>query len=148
PPVLQATSASAMAVADATGRALLVATVKSWLVAGVAVAAIVGSLAWMAHIAADNGNAEAPRGNGAIVQDSRSHPEPKPRADAADFIAQKKDEKVLINKKTQKAIDDALAFLVKGQAEDGSFGTGQYQGHVGVTSLARFAFLSGNHQPD
>jgi prenyltransferase beta subunit len=48
----------------------------------------------------------------------------------------------LVTKETQSAIDAGLKFLEKEQANDGSFGTGQYQGNVAITSLAGLAFLS------
>jgi prenyltransferase beta subunit len=54
----------------------------------------------------------------------------------------------LISKDARQAIDAGLAFLAKEQANDGSWGAGQYKGSVAVTSLAGLAFLAGNHAPD
>jgi uncharacterized protein YfaS (alpha-2-macroglobulin family) len=54
----------------------------------------------------------------------------------------------LITKETQKAIDAGLKYLAKEQAEDGSWGTGNNQGSVAITSLAGLALLSGKHHPD
>jgi prenyltransferase beta subunit len=53
----------------------------------------------------------------------------------------------LITKDTQKAIDAALAYLVKEQHDDGSFGTGAYNGNVAVTGLAGLAILSSGTKP-
>ncbi|HTU22284.1 MAG TPA: prenyltransferase/squalene oxidase repeat-containing protein [Gemmataceae bacterium] len=54
----------------------------------------------------------------------------------------------LIPPETRKAIDAGLKFLGEGQHRDGSFGNGDYQGNVGVTSLAGLAFLAAGHKPD
>jgi hypothetical protein len=48
-----------------------------------------------------------------------------------------------ITKETQQAIDAGLAYLAEQQAADGSWGTGQLKGNVGITSLAARAFLAG-----
>ncbi len=53
----------------------------------------------------------------------------------------------MITPATQQAIDSSLAYLAQNQNADGSFGTGQYQSNVAVTSLAGLAFMSGGHQP-
>jgi hypothetical protein len=55
--------------------------------------------------------------------------------------------KGLITMEAQKAIDEGLAYLAKNQAKDGSWGTGQHAGNVGITSLAALAFLAAGHQP-
>jgi hypothetical protein len=49
---------------------------------------------------------------------------------------------------TSKAIEAGLKYLSLRQNEDGSFGRNQYQGNVGVTSLAGLAFFAAGHQPD
>lgn len=56
--------------------------------------------------------------------------------------AQPKEAKELINKEAEKAIDAALGYLAKEQHDDGSFGTAQYTGEVGITSLGGLALLS------
>src|SRR5438445_800432 len=45
------------------------------------------------------------------------------------------------------AIDNGLAYLSRGQNNDGSFGTGQHHGNIAITSLAGLAFMAGGHQP-
>jgi prenyltransferase beta subunit len=60
----------------------------------------------------------------------------------------KKDAPNMITPGARKAIDIGLTYLAKEQANDGSWGTGQYQGNVAVTSLAGLALLSGSHLPD
>ncbi|MBI1831635.1 MAG: TIGR03067 domain-containing protein [Planctomycetes bacterium] len=52
------------------------------------------------------------------------------------------DKDLQITKEARKAIDTGLAFLVKEQADDGSFGSAQFNGNVGITSLAGMALLS------
>ena len=61
--------------------------------------------------------------------------------------AQEDEPKPLINKDTQKAIDAGLSWLVKQQAKDGSFGTGQYQGNLAVASLAGLAIFARGKAP-
>jgi hypothetical protein len=61
---------------------------------------------------------------------------------------QKKAGSDLVTKGAQKAIDTGLAYLVEKQADDGSFGTGQYAGNVAVTGLAGLALLSSKPAPD
>ncbi len=51
----------------------------------------------------------------------------------------------MITPEAQRAIDDGLAYLAQQQAADGSFGTGQFQGNVAITSLCGLAFLAGDH---
>src|SRR5262245_33757493 len=53
----------------------------------------------------------------------------------------------MITPEAQRAIDDGLQYLAQQQAADGSFGTGQFQGNVAITSLCGLAFLAGGHQP-
>src|SRR5919109_3178192 len=53
----------------------------------------------------------------------------------------------MITPEAQRAIDDGLAYLASQQYENGSFGTGQFQGNVAITSLCGLAFLAGGHQP-
>jgi hypothetical protein len=48
----------------------------------------------------------------------------------------------LITKDAQKAIDAALKYLAKEQAEVGSWGARQYKGSVALTSLWGLAFLA------
>jgi len=61
--------------------------------------------------------------------------------------AQKKGPPDLLTKDARKAIDSGLAVLATQQHQDGSFGTGQFKGNVGVTALAGLAFLSkGPHE--
>src|SRR5262245_11080968 len=52
----------------------------------------------------------------------------------------------LITPATEKAIADGLAYLVREQAADGSWGTGQFQSNVAITSLAGLAFLASGAQ--
>jgi RNA polymerase sigma factor (sigma-70 family) len=52
-----------------------------------------------------------------------------------------------ITSKTQKAIDAGLAYLAKNQADDGSWGTGNYQGNLAMTGLAGLAFLAQGAKP-
>src|SRR5262245_1550300 len=53
----------------------------------------------------------------------------------------------MITPATQEAIDRGLKFLADRQNVDGSFGSGQHQGNVAITSLAGLAFMAGGHQP-
>jgi squalene cyclase len=54
----------------------------------------------------------------------------------------------MIDKKTRKAIDDALAWLAKRQHEDGSFGSGDMRGNVAVTAISGLAFMAGGSTPN
>lgn len=53
----------------------------------------------------------------------------------------------MITPAAQDAIDSGLAFLVRNQHEDGSFGTGAHHGSVAVTALCGLALMAGGHQP-
>ncbi|MBM3994832.1 MAG: terpene cyclase/mutase family protein [Planctomycetes bacterium] len=54
----------------------------------------------------------------------------------------------MITPATQRLIDNSLDWLAAQQnRQDGSFGTGNYSGHVAVTSLAGLALMAGGHQP-
>jgi prenyltransferase beta subunit len=53
----------------------------------------------------------------------------------------------MITPATNEAIETGLAYLANQQAADGSFGTGQHQGNVAITSLGGLAFMAGGHQP-
>src|SRR5438874_10860640 len=53
----------------------------------------------------------------------------------------------MITPEAQRAIEDGLKYLASQQADNGSFGTGQFQGNVAITSLCGLAFLAGGHQP-
>lgn len=53
----------------------------------------------------------------------------------------------LITPATQAAIDQGLAYLARSQRPDGSFGSGQYDGNVAVSSLAGLAFMAAGNQP-
>lgn len=54
----------------------------------------------------------------------------------------------MITPNTQRAIEGSLEWLSRQQHQDGSFGTGQYNGNVAVTSLGGLAFMAGGHQPN
>src|SRR5262245_20197213 len=68
-------------------------------------------------------------------------------AQGGDRVPDGSQAKGMITNEAQKAIDDALAYLASQQANDGSFGTGQFRGNVAITSLVGLAFLAGGHQP-
>src|SRR5262249_34344919 len=53
----------------------------------------------------------------------------------------------LLEEMSLNAIGSGLVHLAHNQAADGSWGTGVWQGTVGVTSLGGLAFLAGGHQP-
>jgi hypothetical protein len=53
----------------------------------------------------------------------------------------------MINADAQKAIDQGLAYLVRNQHDDGSFGTVHHKGNVAITSLGALALMAGGHQP-
>src|SRR5262249_45382769 len=53
----------------------------------------------------------------------------------------------MINADAQKAIDQGLAYLVRNQYDDGSFGTVHHKGNVAITSLGALALMAGGHQP-
>jgi len=53
----------------------------------------------------------------------------------------------LMTAETEQAIDDGLKWLAKQQKEDGSFGSGAYQGNIAVTSLAAMAMMSSGSTP-
>ena len=55
--------------------------------------------------------------------------------------------KGMITPPAQEAIDQGLVFLARSQRQNGSFGTGHYDGNVAITSLAALAFMAGGHQP-
>ncbi len=53
-----------------------------------------------------------------------------------------------ITPETREAIDRGLAFLARVQGDDGSYGNGQFQKHVGITALACLAFMADGNTPD
>ncbi|GIW78706.1 MAG: hypothetical protein KatS3mg105_0513 [Gemmatales bacterium] len=55
--------------------------------------------------------------------------------------------KGMITPEAQDAIDRGLAYLVRHQHRDHSWGTGQYHGNVAITSIAALALMSGGHLP-
>src|SRR5262249_48777320 len=67
-------------------------------------------------------------------------------ADDRDGLPDGSAAKDMITPEAQRAIDQGLAYLARSQQRDGSFGSGQYQGNIAVTSLAGLAMLSGGHQ--
>ena len=54
----------------------------------------------------------------------------------------------LVTPAADQAIDRGLAWLARQQHDDGSYGTGAYDGNVAVTALVGMAFLSGGSTPD
>ncbi|MBN2216442.1 MAG: terpene cyclase/mutase family protein [Pirellulales bacterium] len=54
----------------------------------------------------------------------------------------------LMTEKTEAAVRESLAWLAGRQHENGSFGSGNLQGNVAVTSLAGLAFLAGGNTPN
>jgi len=68
------------------------------------------------------------------------------RADEPDSLPDGSAGRDMITPPAQQAIDQGLAFLSRSQHPDGSFGTGQYEGNIAVTSLAALAFMAGGHQ--
>ena len=54
----------------------------------------------------------------------------------------------MITPAAQRAIDQGLAYLARNVREDGSFGTGQHEGSVAITSLAALSLMAGGHQPN
>jgi len=60
------------------------------------------------------------------------------------------DDAALVTRELREGVDRGLAFLVKHQNRDGSFGVGAKDpdAHVGVTALAGLALLAGGHLPD
>lgn len=55
--------------------------------------------------------------------------------------------KDMITPAAQQAIDQGLAYLSRCQHADGSYGIGQYQGNVAITSLAALAMMAGGYHP-
>lgn len=53
----------------------------------------------------------------------------------------------LVTPATRKAVDRGLKWLVDGQREDGSFGSGMYRGNVAVTGLSGMAMMCGGSTP-
>ena len=53
----------------------------------------------------------------------------------------------MITTRTEQAIQRGLVFLNARKNRDGSLGTGQYSGNVGITSLAAMAAMCAGHQP-
>jgi hypothetical protein len=53
----------------------------------------------------------------------------------------------MMNKETDDAIKNGLAWLARTQNSDGSFGTATYRGNIAVTSLAGLAFMSSGSSP-
>jgi len=62
-------------------------------------------------------------------------------------LAQGNPDNPTVTPATQEAIDAGLAFLERNQHGDGSFGTGQQEGNVAITSICGLAFMAGGHQP-
>jgi hypothetical protein len=54
----------------------------------------------------------------------------------------------LVTPAADRAIDRGLAWLGHQQHDDGSYGTGAYDGNVAVTALVGMAFLGGGSTPD
>ncbi len=54
----------------------------------------------------------------------------------------------MVTPAADRAIDRSLAWLGHQQHDDGSYGTGAYDGNVAVTALVGMAFLSGGSTPD
>ena len=52
----------------------------------------------------------------------------------------------MVTPPTQEAIEQGLDYLVRSQHADGSFGTGQHNGNVAITSLAALALMAGGYQ--
>ena len=73
----------------------------------------------------------------ALAQDADTAPA---RDDTPDFVE--------ITPETRAAIDRGFAFLAKVQNDDGSYGNGQYQRHVGITALACLAFMADGNTPE
>jgi hypothetical protein len=67
---------------------------------------------------------------------------PAPAADDAEQAAGK-----LITPATQRSIDRGLKWLVAGQREDGSFGSGQLRGNAAVSALAGMAMMCEGSMP-
>lgn len=119
------------------------------LVAAVLLATGIGALSLPALQAMPTDQSEATAlvgSNGVPKQPGLAGPQPL-RTFVSFAHGQVKDSKDLITKQTQKAIDAGLAYLANEQAEDGSWGTGDLQGSVAVTSLAGLAFISGQPRP-
>jgi len=53
----------------------------------------------------------------------------------------------LVTPETDRAIEQGLAWLGKGQNADGSYGSGTYRGNIAVTSLAGLAFMAAGSSP-
>ena len=53
-----------------------------------------------------------------------------------------------VTPEARKAAAAGLKYLAEKQGQDGSFGSGQFKGNVGVSSLAALALMGGGHQPD
>jgi hypothetical protein len=70
------------------------------------------------------------------------------QGDTRDALPDGSAAKGMITPAAQKAIDQGLEYLIRSQAaNDGSLGTGQYRGNVGITSLGALALMAGGHQP-
>jgi Squalene-hopene cyclase C-terminal domain len=68
-------------------------------------------------------------------------------ADIRDKLPDGSAAKDMITPACQEAIDAGLAYLGQNQHQDGSFGTGGYEGNVAITSLGALAMMAGGHQP-
>jgi hypothetical protein len=53
----------------------------------------------------------------------------------------------MLTPETDRAIENAMAWLAKQQNADGSFGVGTYRGNIAVTSLSGLAFMSAGSTP-
>jgi hypothetical protein len=53
----------------------------------------------------------------------------------------------LMTRKTDEALDRALAYLYSHRNANGSFGTNAYEGNSAVTALSALAFMGAGHQP-
>jgi prenyltransferase beta subunit len=54
----------------------------------------------------------------------------------------------MLNDRTRQAVDGSLAWLSRQQHQNGSFGTGAYNGNVAVTALGGLAMMAAGNQPD
>lgn len=52
-----------------------------------------------------------------------------------------------MDQETERSINTGLAYLANAQNRDGSWGTGQNQGNIAVTSLCGLALMAGGNQP-
>ncbi|MGI9015146.1 MAG: prenyltransferase/squalene oxidase repeat-containing protein [Phycisphaerales bacterium] len=86
-------------------------------------------------------------GSRELLRQDSEPPPPPPVVDESGRSAQNNPLAEEMTAAADRAVARGLVFLKDEQRTDGSFGSGRYQGHVGITALACLAFMADGHLP-